>query len=143
MGVIPQKDLEILRKLGSETAEAAADPINEERRENHRRIDRREKVKPAISIYQEPWHELNVDGELELHCTDSFCRSIEQGMRRTLYKWPYPRFPPSRIAFMIQGLRLQSRPTSFAPMCIAAWFHDTSTSRSRMRQTSQRSKSPL
>ena len=68
-------------------AEAAADPINETRRELARRIDRREKVKPWISIYQEPWHELNVNGELDLHCSDSFCREIEQDMRRTLLRW--------------------------------------------------------
>ncbi len=87
MSVVPQEDRDILRGLGSEVAEAAADPVNEERREIHRRINSFEKVKPWISIYQEPWNELNVDGELNLHCTDSFCRGIEGGMRRTLYKW--------------------------------------------------------
>ena len=87
MSVTPQKDREILRGLGREIAEAAADPVNEERREIRRRIDNFEKVKPWISIYQEPWNELNVDGELDPHCTDGFCRGIEGGMRRTLYKW--------------------------------------------------------
>ena len=87
MSTIPQEDREILRKLGSEIAEAAADPVNEERREISRRIDRFEKVKPWITIFQEPWNELNVDGELDPHCTDGFCRGIEGGMRRTLYKW--------------------------------------------------------
>ncbi len=87
MSVIPQKDREILRKLGHELVEAAADPVNEERREIHRRIDRGEKAKPWISIFQEPWNELGVNGELDLYCTDGFCRGVEQGMRRTLYKW--------------------------------------------------------
>lgn len=87
MGAIAHKDLETLRELGRALAEAAADPVNEKRREIARRIDRREKVKPWISIYQEPWHELNASGELDLHCTDDFCRDIEQDMRRTLYRW--------------------------------------------------------
>ena len=87
MSAIPQTDRKILRGLGREVAEAAADPVNEERSEIRRRIDSFEKVKPWITIFQEPWNELNGDGELDLHCTDSFCRGIEGGMRRTLYKW--------------------------------------------------------
>jgi hypothetical protein len=87
VSVIPKKDIEILRNLGSELAEAAEDPVNEERREILRRIERHEKVKPWITIFQEPWNELGVNGELDLHCTDGFCRGIEQGMRCTLYKW--------------------------------------------------------
>jgi len=87
MGGITQTDREILRGLGNELAEAAADPINEIRRDISRRINNFEKVKPWISIFQEPWNELNVNGELDLHCTDNFCRGIEGGIRRTLYKW--------------------------------------------------------
>ncbi len=87
MDSIPQKDKDILRELGLEIAEAAADPINEKRREIHRKINKFEKAKPSISIYQEPWNELNDNGELDLHCTDGFCRGIEHGMRQTLYKW--------------------------------------------------------
>jgi hypothetical protein len=87
MSAVPDKDKEILRGLGRELAEAAADPVNEKRREIHRQIERREKTKPLIAIYQEPWNELNANGELDLLCTDNFCRGIEQGMRQTLYKW--------------------------------------------------------
>ena len=87
MSSIPATDRVILRELGYELAEAAADPVNEERREVHRKVNRREKGKPWITIFQEPWNELNVNGELDLHCTDSFCRGIEHGMRQTLYKW--------------------------------------------------------
>jgi len=87
MSAVPDKDKEILRGLGQELAEAAADPVNEKRREIHRQIERREKTKPLIAIYQEPWNELNANGELDLFCTDNFCRGIEQGMRQTLYQW--------------------------------------------------------
>ncbi len=87
MSALPSKDAEILRTLGRELAEAAADPVNQQRREIARKINRFEKTKPWISIYQEPWNELNADGELDLHCEDGFCRGIEQDMRRTLYRW--------------------------------------------------------
>jgi len=87
MSTIPQQDRETLRALGRELAEAAADPVNKQRSEIARKINNFEKAKPWISIFQEPWNELNVDGELDLHCTDGFCRGIEQGLRQTLYKW--------------------------------------------------------
>ena len=87
MSTIPPQDRDILRALGCELAKAAADPVNEQRREISRRINSLQKTKPCITIVEEPWNELNRDGELDLHCTDSFCRGIEQGMRQTLYKW--------------------------------------------------------
>ena len=87
MSTIQKQDLEILRALGHELAEAAADPINEERRRVSHLVDTKQKSRPSISIFQEPWHELNVNGELDLHCTDGFCRNLELNLRRTLYKW--------------------------------------------------------
>lgn len=84
---IPQNDKNILRQLGARTAEIAALPIQAERAKLHRRIENLEPAKPLVHIYQEPWNELNVNGELDLHCTDDFCRGIELGLRRTLYKW--------------------------------------------------------
>jgi len=84
---ISSKDRDILRRLGAELAEAAADPVNEERREIHRRVDRMEPGRPSITIIQEPWNELNVGGELDPCCTDDFLRGIERELRMTLYKW--------------------------------------------------------
>jgi hypothetical protein len=89
MSAVANQDREILRRLGRELREAAADPINEERRRVCQRVDARQQSRPSIAIYQEPWHELNVNGELDLHCADPFCRGIEQELRRTLYKWRY------------------------------------------------------
>ncbi|OGV66101.1 MAG: hypothetical protein A2498_00570 [Lentisphaerae bacterium RIFOXYC12_FULL_60_16] len=87
MASIPSKDRNILRKLGEAVAAAAADPVNAVRREAHRRMDAHEKGRPTISIYQEPWNELNDKGELSLHCEDPFCRGIESSMRMTHYRW--------------------------------------------------------
>jgi hypothetical protein len=41
------KDRDILRRLGAELAEAAADPVNDTRREFHRRVDRMEPGRPS------------------------------------------------------------------------------------------------
>ncbi len=87
MTSVPKTDREIMRELGNEVAAAAADPVNDERREAHQRIGDHKKTRPCVSICQEPWSELNQNGELDLRCTDEFCREIELGMRRNLYKW--------------------------------------------------------
>lgn len=81
------RDRDILRRLAAEYAQAAADPVNEIRRAIHRRVDQLGCGRPSITIYQEPWNELNINGELDLHCTDELCRSLEQRLRRTLFKW--------------------------------------------------------
>jgi hypothetical protein len=86
---IPRNDKEILRGLGRRIAEIAQLPIQEERRKLAAQIENLQQVKPYIYIDQEPWNELNVNGELDLHCADDFCRGIEQGLRRTLYKWDH------------------------------------------------------
>ncbi|MDD5675758.1 MAG: hypothetical protein PHC61_16430 [Chitinivibrionales bacterium] len=87
MSTLPKTDVIILRELGRRIAEAAADPVNAQRREICRRIDNRQKGRPSIYIYQEPWSELNDTGELTLRCEDEFCREIELEMRQKLYKW--------------------------------------------------------
>ena len=87
MSAIPGTDLTVLRELGRHMAEAAADPVNDERREVCRRIENHQSGRPSIFIYQEPWSELNQNGELDLHCDDVFCREIESNMRRRLYVW--------------------------------------------------------
>jgi hypothetical protein len=84
---IPAADKTILRDLGKQIAEIAALPIQKVRAENHARINNLQRAKPTILIYQEPWNEMEVDGELQLRCEDGFCRGIEVGLRRTLYSW--------------------------------------------------------
>ena len=104
---ISNADKEVLRELGRQVAAAAADPVNDERREVHRRIDNREPGRPSIDIYQEPWSELNQNGELDLHCEDTFCRGIESGMRQSLYKWRH--YPGDMVMDAV----------SIQPYCIA------------------------
>lgn len=84
---VSSSDRDILRDLGHQIAEIAALPIQKQRRALMARIESLQQAKPPVLIYQEPWHELNVNGELDLHCTDGFCRGIELELRRTLYKW--------------------------------------------------------
>jgi hypothetical protein len=84
---ISARDRDILRTLAEAWAAAADDPINGQRADLWRRLNRLERVKPPIWINEIPWHEMNVDDELTLRCQDPFCREHETIMRRTLYQW--------------------------------------------------------
>ncbi|MBM4085811.1 MAG: hypothetical protein FJ272_13565 [Planctomycetes bacterium] len=86
---ISGSDKAVLRELGKQIAEIAALPIQQKRQENHAAINRLERAKPTILIYQVPWHEMDVDGELTLRTQDPFCQGIELNLRRTLYSWKH------------------------------------------------------
>jgi len=87
----PDRDRSILRELAHRQAEAAALPENAERRAEWTRLNGRRPGRPLVWINEMPWHEMDVNGELELHCSDDFCRQTEQGLRRTLYQWDHMR----------------------------------------------------
>lgn len=84
---LPRRDIQVLRELGEQIAEIGSLPIQRVRQKNNQRLHRLERAKPTVLIYQVPWHEMEVDGELELRTEDPLCRRIEQDLRRTLYSW--------------------------------------------------------
>jgi hypothetical protein len=81
------RDQDILRRLGEEIAEAAADPVNRERAELWRRLNDLDPVRPVVWINEIPWHELAGDAELTPGCAEGWFRGLEVRMRRTLYQW--------------------------------------------------------
>ena len=86
---VSQHDRNILRRLAGRKAEIAALPIQQERRQMWTRLNRLEKVRPMVWIFEVPWHEMNVDDELTLKCTSAFGRDIESGLRKELYQWDH------------------------------------------------------
>jgi hypothetical protein len=68
-------------------AEIAALPVHKEKAELWRRLNDLEPVRPLVWINEISWHEMNVDDELTLQCTDNWARQVELGLRRTLYQW--------------------------------------------------------
>ena len=81
----------ILRELGKKIAEIAALPCQQETIRLWKALNGLTPERPMFMIDQIPWHEMDVDGELRLQCSDDFCRGIERGIRRTLYKWKHMR----------------------------------------------------
>lgn len=77
----------VLRELGRQVAEAAAQPVNAETVARWKRLNGLQLVRPMIMLDQLPWNELNVDDELTLRCQDPFLRSLEWQLREKLYKF--------------------------------------------------------
>ncbi len=84
---IPKQDRRILRDLAKQFAEFAADPVNRERRELWTRLNDLHSARPMVWAFEIPWNEMDVGGELTLHCTHPLARSTEDRFRKRLYQW--------------------------------------------------------
>jgi hypothetical protein len=82
-----EKDRSILRHLAEQQAEIASLPIHKEKAAEWTRLNANKPGRPLVWINEIPWHEMDLDGELELKTSDSYCREIEQTLRRTIYQW--------------------------------------------------------
>ncbi len=84
---VSEKDKSILRRLAERQAEIASLPIHKEKATEWTRHNANKPGRPLVWINEIPWHEMDVNGELELQTSDSYCREIEQTLRRTIYQW--------------------------------------------------------
>ena len=88
MKVTP-KEKQILRELARQYADLAALPVQRERYERGRDINDLKPRRPMVWLDEIPWHEMDIDGNLQLLCEDDFARQMESHFRRTLYRWEY------------------------------------------------------
>ena len=86
-----EMDRDILRALAGRIAEIAALDVHNETRRLYRAVNNLHMIRPVVLLDELPWNQLNGDGELTLQCEDEFLRSVEQDMRRTLYRWDHCR----------------------------------------------------
>ena len=86
---ITLKEKEILRELAKKYASLAALPVQKERYERARDINDLKPRRPMVWLDEIPWHEMDIDGKLQLVCEDDFARQIEWHFRSTLYRWEY------------------------------------------------------
>ena len=86
---IPESDRSILRALAERIAEAAALPENKEKKELWRRVNDLKQLRPVALVRRDevPWHEMDVNEELQLRTSHAFSRSIEGLWRQSLYQW--------------------------------------------------------
>lgn len=84
-----QTDRRILRELANAYFEAANSDKNRENITLHKKVNDLKATRPIVLIDEIPWQEMNMDDELTLRCEEPWCREIEEGFRRQLYKWKH------------------------------------------------------
>jgi len=82
-----QKERETLQNLAKAYMEAASLPVQQEKIDLWKALNRGKMKRPMVTIDQLPWHELNASGELTLVVENPFWREVEKHMRQQLYMW--------------------------------------------------------
>ena len=118
---ISVQEKEILQELAKRYAELTAMPVQKERRDRARDINDLKSRRPIVWLDEIPWHEMDIDGNLVLHCKDEFARQMEWFFRSMLYRWEYiqadmvmePYFPISKAyAVSSMGIDVQEHQLS-------------------------------
>lgn len=79
------KDLAILRGLAARQAEIGRLPVQEEKTELWRRLNRLERVRPMVLLQNATWQETG--NVITLTCEGEWARQQEWGMRASLWHW--------------------------------------------------------
>ncbi len=93
--MITVKEKEIIRALTHEYMDIATLPIQQEKIELWKALNRSEMQRPMVCIDQLPWNELNADGSLSPQIRDPFWANLESHLRRTIYMWNH--FPVDMV----------------------------------------------
>jgi len=86
---VSRKDREVIRKLADKYAGYAHSKVNFDHISAWRIFNRLGSSQPMIMMDQFPWHELNINDELTLICTDPLLRAFENELRHDIYKWEH------------------------------------------------------
>ena len=82
-------DAAVLRELAKTYFDIARSDQNAENLRLHRAVNDRQAERPAVLIEEIPWHEMNINDELTLQCSDAYLRSVEWYLRTSIYKSRY------------------------------------------------------
>ena len=102
-------DESILRPLAQAYAQAAAAPLNAERRALHTASNDLHMIRPVVALDEIPWQQMDIDGSLACHCEDGDLRGLEGWLRRELFKYKY--FPADMILRPYVGVGKQVHST--------------------------------
>lgn len=86
---LEQAEIDMLKSLAEEWANIAALPIHKENARLWQKLNDLESERPLVWINEIPWHEMNYKDELTLGCKNSWARSQEDLMRKTIYQWKH------------------------------------------------------
>ncbi|MHB8962310.1 MAG: uroporphyrinogen decarboxylase/cobalamine-independent methonine synthase family protein [Saccharofermentanales bacterium] len=80
-------DKKILRELASQYFEYINSDKNRSNILLHKKVNDLQPSRPIVLIDEIPWHEMNLDNELDLHCTEEQNRNIEFFFRTQIFRW--------------------------------------------------------
>jgi hypothetical protein len=86
---LEQAEIDILKSLAEEWANMASLPVHKENARLWQKLNDLESERPLVWINEIPWHEMNYNDELTLACKNSWARSQEYLMRKTIYQWKH------------------------------------------------------
>lgn len=81
-----QKERNIIRELAKQYKEIAQSPKHIRMRQRFRDNNDLKIVRPPLIMEEIPWHEMNIDGELDCVCEDDALRGMECRLRRELFR---------------------------------------------------------
>lgn len=93
--MITSEEKALLRELASRYAAYANSGEQQKKRARQIENNGLKPGRPPVLIDEVPWHEMDIDGQLTLRCTDEFARGMEQFFRRRLYQQRY--FPCDQL----------------------------------------------
>lgn len=92
---ITHKERQLLRQLASDYAQIASLPVQAQKRDLWKSLNRSQMQRPMIVIDQLPWNELDFDGSLTCEIKDPFFKNIEWQLRSAIYRWKH--FPVDMV----------------------------------------------
>lgn len=84
---LTKKEQDILRELGKRYMEHASLPLQREKMNLWKALNRCEMQRPMVVIDQVPWNELEAGEWLRPVVQDPYWRGVETQLRRTVYQW--------------------------------------------------------
>jgi len=85
--MLSKEEKQILRTLAAQYAEAAALPIQQEKKRLWLKLNHLQMERPMLTIDQISWNEMDVDGSLSCSVQDPYWRNVEWELRTMLYKF--------------------------------------------------------
>lgn len=87
--ILGQSEIDVLRSLAEEWARIASLPIQKTKALLWQKLNDLDSERPMVWINEIPWHEMNHNEELTLRCNNTWARSQEDLMRKTIYQWKH------------------------------------------------------
>lgn len=85
--LLEPSEIATLQKLAEEWARIASSAAHGEKAILWQKLNDLQSERPMVWINEIPWHEMNFNDELTLQCTNTWARSQEDMMRKTIYQW--------------------------------------------------------